>query len=327
MSPAATTAVRRLAWSLPLAWCVLTLTFLLVLAAPGDPFSLIEIGRGGGSGSAAPLRAIFETGEPLLARYVRWLAAFARGDLGLSISMRRPVADLIVEALSGTFLLAGIALLLQFAIGTAAGAVAARRAGSLLDRVVVALASWTYATPSFWMGIFLVWLLAVQAGWLPVSQMRSIDAADLGPAGRALDLLEHLVLPCAALALPTAGGIALYVREEMVAALRSAPARAARGRGITARRVVWAHALRSALPSIVTLLGLALPALAGGSVVVESLFGWPGAGRLLYQAVLARDLPLVLGCAWAGMLLVIFGGLVADLVVMAVDPRVSERAA
>jgi peptide/nickel transport system permease protein len=155
--------------------------------------------------------------------------------------------------------------------------------------------------------------------------MRSVDAPDLDAAARFLDALRRAVLPCLALALPPAGGIALYVRDQVEAALARGHVRAARARGLTRRRVLVRHALRSVLLPVVNLFGLALPGIVGGSVVVETLFAWPGMGRLAYQAVLARDEPLILGCACAGTAAVILGSLLADLAGAALHPRVREE--
>jgi peptide/nickel transport system permease protein len=175
--------------------------------------------------------------------------------------------------------------------------------------------------------LFLVLVFALQLGWLPVSQMHSVDAATLAPAARFADFLRHLVLPCAALALPSAAGLALYVRDELRSAERRPCLRAAAARGARPQRVLLAHALPIALVPVVQLVGLSLQALVGGSVVIEFLFAWPGVGRLAYDGVLARDEPLILGCTILGSLAVVFGNTVADVATAAVDPRFGRPAA
>jgi peptide/nickel transport system permease protein len=323
--PLARRVARRLLLALPLAWAVLTLVFLLVEVVPGRPFAATEE-PGFSTEAAAKLRRALGADRPAIERYASWLGAFATGDLGLSYSLRRPVVELVTEGLENTCLLAGAAIVVQFGLGTLAGVLAARRRGRWLDRMITASASALYAMPSFWIGSVLVALLAVRLGWFPPTQMRSIDAHELWPLARAADVAWHLVLPCLALALPAAGGIALYVRDEVAAALSRAFARAGRARGLSERRVVWRHGLAHALLPLAQLLGLVLPGVLGGSVLVEVLFAWPGMGRLLHQAVLARDAPLVLGCTWAGTIAVIVGSLAADLLSVALDPRVGEAA-
>jgi len=316
-------AVRRIISALPLVVGVLTLVFLLVQLVPGDPFRRAE-GPDVSREAADRLGEAFGTDRPLPERYLSWLANFLGGDLGTSYSLRRPVTVLLKEAIGNTMLLAGLAIALQFLLGTGAGIAAARLHGSAIDRAVGGAAGILYALPSYWLGLLLTWTLSVRLGWLPASQMHAIDAHDFGPLQRALDALRHLVLPCLSLALPAAGGIALYVRDEMRAALGRGFVQGVRARGVGEAGVILRHGLSNALLPVVNLLGLALPGLVGGSVVIEVLFAWPGMGRLAYQAVLAQDEPLVLGCVWIASLMVIGGNLLADLLSAALDPRVRE---
>ena len=317
--------LRRCLAAVPLLLGILTLIFLLLHLVPGRPF-VLEPGAGARPGAADHLRELFGTDRPLLERYLGWLGGVARGDLGVSWSLRVPVARAVAEAMVRTVVLAGAAIVLQFALGTAAGLAAAASRGPV-DRLVSALAGVLYSVPSYWLGLLLVALFAVHLGWLPVSQMHDSEAAALGVWARALDALRHLILPALALALPAAGGIALFVRDEVRAELGRGFVRAARSRGLRPGQVILRHGLWRALPAVATLLGLALPGLVSGSVVIEVLFAWPGMGRLAYQATLARDEPLVLGCAWAAALLVIAGSLAADFLLAAIDPRVLDRLA
>jgi len=314
---------RRCASALPLLIGVLTLVFVLVEAAPGDPFQ-IEPGPGVSREAAAHLREVYGTDRPFLQRYLAWLEGFLSFDLGVSLSYREPVAGLVRKALGNTLWLAGAALVLEFVLGTAAGVAAAWWQRRPLDRLVGGAATVLYSVPSFWLALVLVFLLSVRLGWLPASQMHSIDVPELGAGPRLLDLLRHLVLPCLALALPSAAGIALYVRQELKDLLGRPFVRIARARGAGRVGIVLRHALKNALVPVVNLFGVALPGLVGGSVVIEVLFAWPGMGRLAYQAVLARDTPLVLGCVWVASLGVVGGSLAADLLSAVLDPRVRE---
>ena len=318
--------LRRLLSVLPLVWGTATLVFLLVEVAPGVPFdSLREPGVS--PRTAIRLHEAFGADRPFLDRYVDWLEGLLHGDFGTSWSYRQPAAGLIREAALNTLTLAGPALILQFALGLAAGFVAARSRGGFADRGMSAAAAALYSVPSFCLALPLTWLLAVRLRWLPVSQMHSLDAATLSALPRLLDTVRHLVLPCLALVLPTAAGIALYVRDQVRAALDLGFVSAARARGLGWRQAELRHALRAALLPVVALFGLAIPGILGGSVAIEVLFAWPGLGRLAYQAVLARDTPLILGCTCVASLLVVAGGLLADLLSAALDPRAREAQA
>lgn len=313
---------RRLVATIPILAVALTTLFILLQMAPGDPFAP-EPGPNVNRDAGA-LRKALGADRPVGSRYLRWAAGLLSGDLGFSWSMRRPVVDLIGEAARNTALLMGTALFAQFGLGIAVGLVAASLHGRWLDRVVGACATTLYSVPSYWLGLILTVLFSVRLGWLPVSQMHSAGAADMPSTWRAWDAARHLVLPCVSLTLPVAAGIALLVRETVSDALTRAYVRTARARGVSRRRVVVCHALRNALLPVAGLLGLALPALVGGSIVVEVLFAWPGMGRLAYQSALARDEPLVLGCAAVTAVLVVIGGLAADLAAAALDPRIKE---
>lgn len=314
---------RRVLSCIPLIWAAATLVFLLVEVAPGDPFDRLRE-PGVSVRTAGRLHEAFGTDRPFLVRYVDWLEGLVRGDLGTSWSYRQPAAGLIREAALNTLVLAGPALVLQFALGLAAGVAAARSRTGFTDRSVSLVAAVLYAVPSYCLALPLSWLLAVRLGWLPASQMHSIGAIDLPASWRLLDTLRHLALPCLALVLPAAAGIALYVRDQMRATLDRLFVSAARARGLASRQAELRHALRAALLPVTALFGLALPGLLGGSVAIEVLFAWPGLGRLAYQAVLARDVPLILGCTCLSTILVAAGGLAADLAAAILDPRVRE---
>jgi peptide/nickel transport system permease protein len=314
--------LRRVLAAAPLLLGSLTLLFLLLQLVPGRPFTA-EAGAGASPAATERLRRISGSQQPVVNRYLAWVGGMLGGDLGYSWSERRPVAEAVRDAAARTLLLAGTATVLQFAIGFGLG-LGAAAAGRRLDRLLTAGAGVLYSVPSFWLGLLLVGFFSVRLGWLPVSQIHAPEAAAWGAWPRFLDAARHLVLPCLALALPGAGGIALFVRDEVRAALAEGLARAARSRGLGRTRLVLRHGAGRALLAVTVLFGLAIPGLLGGSVVIETLFAWPGMGRIAYQGTLARDEPLVLGCAGVAALLVIAGSLAADLLAAAVDPRVRE---
>jgi peptide/nickel transport system permease protein len=315
--------LRRLLAAVPLLLGAATLLFLLLEILPGRAFS-VEPGAGASPAAQERLRRLAGTDRPLAERYAAWIGGLLEGDLGFSLSERQPVAAAVGAAAARTALLAGLAMALQFGLGAAAGLLAAGGA-PWVDRGISAAAALLYAVPSFWLGLLLVDLFAVRLGWLPVSQMHSPGADALGGWDRAADAARHLLLPCLALALPASGGMALFVRDEARAALGGGLVRAARSRGLTRGRIVLRHGLPRALLAVSTLLGLALPGILGGSVVIEALYAWPGMGRLTWQATVARDAPLVLGCAQATAMLVVGGSLLADLLAASIDPRVRDR--
>jgi len=300
---------------------VVTLTFLLVHAAPGQPFSS-DPAAGVSPESGGRLRALFGADAPLHVQYARWLGSVARLDFGVSYTHRRPVAAVLGGAILPTLLLMGSAMALASIAGAAAAwsAVASRR--PLLDRALESIAMAAYAAPAFWVGVLLVQVMAARLGWLPASGWRSIDTGGLGLARSLLDLGRHLVLPAITLALPAAAGIALHLKAALRESLASPSSRAEAARGATRSRVVTLH-LRNAASPVATLLGQTLPSLVGGSLVVEVLFGWPGMGRVTFEAILARDMPVVLAAVTLSTAVAVAGSLAADIACAVADPRVT----
>ena len=303
----------------------MTLTFLLLHLAPGDPTTAYF------NPNIPPdvldaMRRNLGLDEPLHVQYLQWLESFATGDFGYSFSQHRPVAAALGDALPNTLLLGGVSLLLIFALGCAAGVVQAVRQYSLLDSSLTASTLFIYSMPGFWLALMLV--LLVSAPWmpeafrLPISGMTSIGHASMGPWQQVVDVARHLVLPSVALGLASAAGVARYTRGSMLDVVSQDYIRTARAKGLSRSRVVFRHALRNALLPVISLLGLYLPLLFGGSVVIEWVFSWPGMGRLLFNAIQARDYPLVMAATFLFGALVVAGNLVADLLYAAVDPRV-----
>jgi len=314
---------RRLALALVTTAAVVAITFALVHLAPGEPFVAGAEGRFVPPETVARLRERFGLGRPLGVQFARYAINLAQGDLGESFARHRPVADVLREALPNTLLLGGAALLLSFVLGIGLGIVQAARAGSLTDAALGTIVLAFYSVPAFWLGLMLLLVFGEWLHWLPVAGMT--DAAlhgTLSTLGRALDVARHLVLPALTLALVNAAAVARYHRAAMLEALGADFVRAARARGLAEGRVVLCHALRSALAPAITLAGLSVPALLTGSVLVESVFGWPGMGRVAYEAIFARDYNVITAVVVVAGLLVALGNLLADLGVAAADPRV-----
>jgi len=315
--------VRRLALALAATAAVVVLTFALVHLAPGEPFVAGAEGRFVPPETVSRLRERFGLDRPLPVQFVRYAANLAHGDLGESFSRHRPAVDVVRAALPNTFLLGGVALLLSLALGIGLGIAQAARAGSWTDTALGTVALGLYSVPSFWLGLMLLLVFGEWLHWLPSTGMS--DVALRAPAGsfaHALDVARHLVLPALTLALVNAAAIARFHRTAMLDALGAAFVRAARSRGLGERRVLLHHALRSALAPAITLAGLSVPALLTGSVLVESVFGWPGMGRVAYEAIFARDYNVITAVAVVAGVLVALGTLLADVGVAAADPRV-----
>ena len=312
--------LRRLATLVPLVLLVVTLTFIVVQAAPGSYADAIDNPRLSPE-SRQLIRERYGLDRPPLAQYLSWLGAVATGDLGISFMYKQPVTRVLARALPPTLLLAGTALLLDLVLGLALALTAARRPFGLADRVTTVLSLGVYGMPSFWLAGLFVLVFSVGLGWFPASHMHSVNAGSLSGAARFVDLVRHLFLPATCLGLVGAAGTARYLRATLLDVRASRWMLAARARGLPRWRLLWVHALRPALLPVVTLVGLSLPILISGSVVIEAIFSWPGMGLVLFNSARARDIPLILGATLVGAVAVILGNLVADLLYAVVDPR------
>ena len=315
--------LRRLAAALLVLLLVLTATFFLLHLAPGDPTRLLADPRVPRA-QREHLLHLYGLDRPPHLQYLGWLRGVVlAGDWGVSFAHQRPVAVVLAEALPPTLLLAGASLVLTYVLALALGVVAARRRG-LADGVIRVVSLVLYSLPVFWVGLMAILLFSVRWPLLPASHMRSVGAEAWPAVARLLDLGRHLALPTLVLALVSAGGVARFVRGALLEAFGQEHLRAARARGLAERRIVWRHALRNAAPALVQLVGLHLPFLLGGALVVEVVFAWPGVGRLTYDAILARDVPLVLAATALSGALVVAGSLFADLLHAAIDPRLRD---
>ena len=318
-------ALTRALQVIPLLLGIVTLLFVILHLAPGDPTTAFF------NPNVSPevleqMRRNLGLDRPLYEQYVRWLAAFLTGDFGYSYSQFRPVVEVIGDALPNTLLLGGVSLVLIFVLGCAIGMIQAVRQYSSSDHILTFLALAIYSMPGFWLGLMLV--LAFSSAWmpevlrLPISGMRSLDYELLSGPQRLIDLARHMVLPTIALGIASAAAIARYMRGSMLEVIRQDYIRTARAKGLPERVVVVRHAARNAMLPVISLLGLFLPILFGGALVIEVVFSWPGMGRLLYDATLARDYPVILASAFLFGALVVAGNFAADLLYAAADPRI-----
>jgi peptide/nickel transport system permease protein len=314
--------LRRAGGALLLVFLVVSLTFLLLHAAPGSPADSLLSGQNAGQAEArARLERALGVDRPIAEQYLSWLGGVARGDRGSSFATGRPVTRTLAEALPNTLHLGLAALLVDYALALPLGVWAARRRRRAADQVLRRASLTMYSIPVFWLGLMALLLVAFRWPLFPAGHMFSPGAEALPPGERLLDLLHHLALPALVLGLATAGGTLRYVRGSLAEALDQDYVRTARAKGLGERRVVVVHGLRNALAPILQVLGVSLPALLNGSLIAEVVFSWPGVGRLAYQAITTRDLPLTLGATALAAVLVVAGSLAADLLHAAADPR------
>lgn len=309
---------RALAGALVVAG-VVTLTFVLVHAAPGDPVARL-LGPSATGGQLEAQRRALGLDRPLSSQYAIWLGRFARGDWGRSIANGRPVRALLGEAVPATVLLVGTSLVLSYLIGLGVG-VWQSRADPRLDAALSVVTVTLFALPGFWLGLMLVMAFTYWAHWLPAFGAAGIDSDALSGWSGLADRLRHLVLPLATLTLIGVGGAARFVRGAMREVLGQPFVTAAEAKGLTPFQVTRRHVARNALIPVVTLLGLSLPALFSGAVLVEAVFAWPGVGRRLVEAVQARDYPVVMAGTVVTAVLVVAGNLLADAGAAWLDPR------
>lgn len=312
-----TYATRRLLQAIPLLLGITVVLFAVIQAAPGGPEgALLESGRFIDPEVIEAYRERLGVDRPVPVQYFRWLSAAVRGDLGTSFSTTRPVSDMILERLPATLELMGAAFLLAALAAVALGIVSAVKQYSWVDHLGTGVAFVGIAMPAFWFGLILQLVLGVRLGWLPVSGTGTVGASSLG------DHLAHLVLPAVVLSFRYVAGWSRYLRSSLLAAMRADYVRTARAKGLPESAVVGRHAIRNALIPLVSVMALNMAALFSGAIIVETVFAWPGIGRMFVQAMFSRDYPLLMGILLLGSVMVVLFNLVADLVYGVLDPRI-----
>jgi ABC-type dipeptide/oligopeptide/nickel transport system permease component len=297
---------KRFLLTLPALWLVLTLVFLMIHMVPGDPVEQM-LGEGAAPGAAAQLRHSLGLDQPLGKQYGHYLFGLVRGDLGQSFKFQAPVRQIIFERYPATLQLAFLALLVCAAIAIPAGVLAAHRRGQTSDRIVGVFTLFGLAIPNFALGPLLILLFSIEIGVLPVSGRNGIGS---------------YVLPAATLGAALAAILTRMVRGAMLEELSADYIRTARAKGLSTAAVLFRHGLRNALIPIITILGLQFGTLLAGTIVTETIFSWPGIGRLTVQAISARDYPLLQGCILVISLSYVLVNLLTDAIYSVVDPRV-----
>ena len=312
--------ILRLLQLIPVIFVVIVLNFVLIHLAPGD-VSVTLAGEDVDPVYMQHVRELYGLDRPFLEQLWRYLVQVGQGDLGLSYRSREPVVTEILRRVPATLLLVGTALLFAVAIGTTVGTMVANRQGSLSDTATSALAIGFYSIPVFWLGLMLILLFGVELRWLPTSGMYSL-IGPRDPLGRALDVAIHLVLPALALSTVWIGQYLRLARTSVVSVMSENYITTVRAIGFRPRTVLLHYALRNALLPVVTVLGLQMGLVLTGAVLTETVFSWPGLGRLIYDAILARDTPIIMGSYIAMSITVALASLITDLVYAALDPRV-----
>jgi len=311
--------LRRAAHALTVVFVVCTVTFLLVHLAPGGPAVLADPKLTQEEQAAIEERLGLD--QPIPVQYGIWISRVARGELGESFLYQVPNRRAIAERLPNTVLLAGSALLLSVLLAVPLGLVSAIHRGGVVDRVVSGVVFLAMAVPTFWLAILAIFTFAVAFPVFPAG-----GATTAGASGSLVDRLSHLVMPAVVLAAVTTAELLRYMRSSAQTALAQPFIRVARAKGLRERTVAWRHVLRNALVPVVTALGIQLPRLVGGAAITETVFAWPGLGRLGIQAALGRDYPLVMAITLFVSAAVVVVNLLIDVLYLWIDPRIRLEA-
>jgi peptide/nickel transport system permease protein len=315
--------IKRMFLMVPILLGITVLSFGVMRLAPGGPAEAqMDFSAKASAEARERLRKLYGADQPFYKQYATWLGKFMTLDFGEAFADGRKVKDKILERLPITLTINLLSLGLVLLIAIPVGIMSATRQYSLLDRFTTIFVFVGFSTPSFWLALLLIYLFGVQWGVLPISGIHSLDITGLTFWGRISDEANHLILPVFVSAFGGLAGFSRYVRNNMLEIMRQDYIRTARAKGLTEHLVIYKHALRNALMPVITILGLSLPGIIGGSVIMETVFGIPGMGQLMYQAVLSRDYNLVMGILVPGAFLTMLGNFLADVAYAFTDPRV-----
>lgn len=306
--------LSRLLQSIVLVVVVSIVMFALISSAPGGPAILVQ--QDVTAEAAATMRRNLGLDDPVVVRYGRWASRMLQGDAGVSLSNSRPVGLLLAQRFSATALLASAALLLAVVVAIPIGVMSAVRRNQWFDRIATAAAFIGVSVPNFWLGIMMIILFSVTLGWLPSGGMGGSGAVSWW------DRLRHLAMPAFVLSAASMAQLTRYTRSSMIGVLREDYVRTARAKGVPQTQVLTRHVLRNGLIPVITVIGVIMPRLFSGAAITESIFAWPGLGRLAVDAALQRDFPVIMALTMLVSVLVISASLVVDLLYSVVDPRI-----
>jgi peptide/nickel transport system permease protein len=316
-------SIKRTLLMVPILLGITLLSFSIMHLAPGGPAEAqMEFSAKASAEARERLRKLYGADQPVHKQYITWLTKFVTLDFGDAFADGRKVKDKILERLPITLTINLLSLGLVLLIAIPIGIMSATHQYSVLDRFTTIFVFVGYSMPSFWLALLLIYLLGVQWGVLPISGIQSLDVTGLTGWGRLMDKAEHLIMPVFVSAFGGLAGFSRYMRNNMLEVMRQDYIRTARAKGLSENVVVYKHALRNALMPVITILGLSLPGIIGGSVIMETVFGIPGMGQLLYQAVFSRDYNLAMGILVPAAVLTMIGNFLADIGYALADPRV-----
>lgn len=315
--------IRRILGTIPVFFGITLISFFVIHLAPGKPTDLqTSLNPKVSYEVRMRLEKLYGLDKPIHIQYIQWLKRFIRFDFGRSYMDDRPVSEKILERIPITLLINVSALLLILAVGIPLGVISAVRKGSVSDRLTTILVFIGFSTPEFWIALLLMSLFGISLGWLPISGIKSLDFEYLSIMGKIMDVGRHIILPVCIAAFGSLAGISRYMRTSMVGVMEEDFIRTARAKGLKESQVIYKHALKNALLPVITILGLSVPGLIGGSVIFESIFAIPGMGRLFYDSVMARDYSVIMGILSIGAVLTLLGNFLADIAYSYADPRI-----
>jgi len=315
--------IKRVLGLIPVFFGITVISFFVMHLAPGKPTDL-ETSLNPKVSYEARLRLekLYGLNKPVHLQYIAWLKRFARFDFGRSYLDDRPVAEKILERIPVTLLINALSLILILAVGIPLGILSAVRRGSLADRFATVSVFFGFSAPEFWLALLLMSLFGITLGWLPISGLKSLDFEYFTITEKTVDLGRHLLLPVFISAFGSLAGISRYMRSSMIGIIGQDFIMTCRAKGLRERDVIYKHALKNAILPVITILGLSIPGLIGGSVIFESIFAIPGMGRLFYESVMARDYTTIMGVLSIGAMLTLIGNFLADMAYFYADPRI-----
>ncbi|MBI4496175.1 MAG: ABC transporter permease [Deltaproteobacteria bacterium] len=318
--------IRRLLLMIPLFIGITIISFAVIHLAPGSPIDMAtDLNPKATAEVKERMRALYGLDKPLHEQYITWVRRLAVLDFGTSFSQDgRKVTDKIFERLPITIFINVVSLILILVVAIPLGVLSATYKESLFDRATTIFVFVGFAVPTFWLALLLMILFGVHLGWLPISGLKSLNYEYLPRAAQIWDRVSHLFLPIFLSAFGGLAGLSRYMRSNMLEVIRQDYITTARAKGLCERRVIFKHALRNALLPVITILGLSIPGLIGGSVIFETVFAIPGMGQLFFASVMARDYPTIMGMLVIGAVLTLAGNLIADLSYALADPRIRQ---
>jgi len=317
---------RRLIQIIPILLGITIISFAVIHLAPGKPTdSMLQMNPKADFEAREKLNQIYGLDKPLYAQYFNWLGKLLRFDFGRSFIDNRPVARKIMERLPVTIVINVLALIVILFLSIPIGVKSALRRGSFFDKTATVFVFLGFAAPSFWLALLFISFFGVKLGILPVSGIVSLDFENLSAIKKVGDVAHHLILPVTVASIGGLAGLSRYMRQSMLGVISEDYIRTARAKGLPESTVIYKHALRNALLPIITILGLSIPGLLSGSVILETVFSIPGMGRLMVESVFARDYNVIMAGLVISALLTLVGNLIADIAYVYADPRIRYK--